>query len=65
VYLISSRGQPTGGGPPAFGLGRGLTTPHRKTLYLLRSSYVQGLRGKFDFPLILNTDVGHRCSGMV
>jgi hypothetical protein len=30
IYWISSRGQPTRGGPPAWGLGRGLTTPHRK-----------------------------------
>jgi hypothetical protein len=27
---ISSRGQTTRGGPPAWGLGVGLTTPHRK-----------------------------------
>jgi hypothetical protein len=27
----SSRGQPTGGGPPAWGLDRELTTTHRKT----------------------------------
>jgi hypothetical protein len=30
IYRISSRGQPTRGGPPAWGLGVGLTTPHRK-----------------------------------
>jgi hypothetical protein len=29
-YRINSRGQPTRGGPPAWGLGGGLTTPHRK-----------------------------------
>jgi hypothetical protein len=29
-YIISSRGQTTRGGPPAGGLGVGLTTPHRK-----------------------------------
>jgi hypothetical protein len=33
---ISSRGQPTVGGPPAWGLGGGLTTLPRKTQYLLR-----------------------------
>jgi hypothetical protein len=27
---ICSRGQPTRGGPPAWGLGEVLTTPHRK-----------------------------------
>jgi hypothetical protein len=27
---ISSRGQPTKGGPPAWGFGVGLTTPHHK-----------------------------------
>jgi hypothetical protein len=26
-----SRGQPTGGGPREWGLGEGLTAPHRKT----------------------------------
>jgi hypothetical protein len=30
IYLISSRGHPTRGGPPAWGLGVGLITPHRK-----------------------------------
>jgi hypothetical protein len=29
IYRISSRGQPTMGGPPAWGFGVGLTTPHR------------------------------------
>jgi len=29
MYCMSSRGQPTRGGPPAWGLGVGLTTPHR------------------------------------
>jgi hypothetical protein len=29
-YRISSRGQTTRGGPPVWGLGVGLTTPHRK-----------------------------------
>jgi hypothetical protein len=28
--LISSREQPTMGGPPAWGLGVGLTTPHSR-----------------------------------
>jgi hypothetical protein len=27
---LNSRGQPTRGGPPAWGLGGGLTIPHRK-----------------------------------
>jgi hypothetical protein len=31
VYRISSRGQPTRGGPPARELIEGLTIPHRKT----------------------------------
>jgi hypothetical protein len=30
IRCRSSRGQPTRGGPPAWGLGVGLTTPHRK-----------------------------------
>ena len=30
IYWISSRGQPTRGGPPAWGLGEVLTTPARK-----------------------------------
>jgi hypothetical protein len=30
IYWISSRGQPTRGGPPAWGLCVGLATPHRK-----------------------------------
>ena len=32
IYRISSRGQPTMGGPPAWGLGEVLTTPHRKNI---------------------------------
>ena len=32
IYLISSCGQPTRVGPPAWGLGEMLTTPHRKNL---------------------------------
>jgi hypothetical protein len=36
IYLISSSGQPTRDGPPAWGLGVGLTTPHRKKISLLR-----------------------------
>jgi hypothetical protein len=30
IYLLSSRGQPTRGGPPAWGLGVELTAPHHK-----------------------------------
>jgi hypothetical protein len=30
IYRISSRRQPTVGGPLAWGLGGGLTTPHHK-----------------------------------
>jgi hypothetical protein len=29
---VSSRGQPASGGPPAWGLDEGLTTPHRKEI---------------------------------
>ena len=29
----NSRGQPTRGGPPAWGLGEVLTTPHRKNIF--------------------------------
>jgi hypothetical protein len=32
IYWISSRGQPTRGVPPAWGLGVELTTPHHKNL---------------------------------
>jgi hypothetical protein len=35
--LNISRGQPTMGGPPAWGLGVGLITPHRKKISLLRN----------------------------
>jgi hypothetical protein len=36
ICWISCRGLPTVGGPPAWGLGGGLTTLPRKTQYLLR-----------------------------
>jgi hypothetical protein len=36
MYWIYSRGQPSRGGPPAWGLSVGLTTPHRKKISLLR-----------------------------
>jgi hypothetical protein len=39
MYRISSRGQPTGGGPPALGLGEVLTT-HGKNLTVLRNWYM-------------------------
>jgi len=32
IYRISSRGQPKRGGPPAWGLGKVLKTPHRKNV---------------------------------
>jgi hypothetical protein len=35
----SSRGQPTRGGPPDWGLGDVLTTPHRKHLTMLPTIY--------------------------
>jgi hypothetical protein len=35
MYWISSCSQPTGGGPPAWGLGRGQQPPHQKKLYML------------------------------
>jgi hypothetical protein len=33
IYWISSRGQTIRGGPPAWGLGVGLTTPHHKFFF--------------------------------
>jgi hypothetical protein len=36
--LNSSRGQPTRGGPPAWGLGMWLTTPHRKKVTCYKNS---------------------------
>jgi hypothetical protein len=43
IYWISSRGQPTRGGPPAWGLGEGLTTPHHENVSLLRNIQRQSL----------------------
>jgi hypothetical protein len=40
IYWISCRGQPTKRGPPAWGLGEGLTTAHRKNLTMLRNGYL-------------------------
>jgi hypothetical protein len=37
LYRISSRGQPTRGGPPDWGLGVELTTPHHKAFLLLQN----------------------------
>jgi hypothetical protein len=34
--ILSSRGQSTRGGPPAWGFGDALTTPHRKTFIMSR-----------------------------
>ena len=39
IYWTSSRGQPTMGGPPAWGLGEVLTTSHRKSHYVTISSH--------------------------
>jgi hypothetical protein len=36
IYRISSRAQHTRGDPPAWGMGVGLTAPHRKKISLLR-----------------------------
>jgi hypothetical protein len=36
IYRISSRGQPTGGGPPVWGLGEGLTTPTLKNHFVIK-----------------------------
>ena len=36
--LISSRGQPTKGGPPAWGLGEVVTTPYCKTYNIAKQS---------------------------
>jgi len=36
---ISSRGQPTRGGPPAWGFGVGLTTPHRKKKFIVAKCF--------------------------
>jgi len=37
--LNNSRGQPTRAGPPAWGLGKVLSTPHRRKLALLLDGY--------------------------
>ena len=39
IYWISSRGQPTKGGPPAWKLGEVLTSPHLKNLTVLRNGH--------------------------
>jgi hypothetical protein len=38
IYWIRSRGQPTRGGPPAWEMGVGLTTPHRRKISLLQKT---------------------------
>jgi len=47
--LNYSRGQPTRAGPPALGLGKVLSTPHRRKLALLLNGYTylgSGLNGR-------------------
>jgi hypothetical protein len=36
IYCASSRGQPTRSGPPAWGLGEVLTSPHPKTDFVTK-----------------------------
>jgi hypothetical protein len=43
IYWISTRGQPTRGGPPACGLGVGLTTPHCKNKLVTNVFILAGL----------------------
>jgi hypothetical protein len=38
MYWISSRGQPKRGGPPAWGLGEVVRTPHRKNYHVAKQS---------------------------
>jgi len=43
IYLISSHRQTIRGGPPAWGLGKGLTTPHcNKPVYYKMSQSALG-----------------------
>jgi hypothetical protein len=39
MYSISSRGEPTRGGPTAWVLGVELTTPHRKTFFIVTKHF--------------------------
>jgi len=43
-FLINSRGQPTSGGPPPWGLGDVLTTPYRKNVSCT-NGYTESLGG--------------------
>jgi len=43
IYWISIRGQPTKGGPPAWGFGVGLTTPHRKKEFVAKYFKAPGI----------------------
>jgi len=56
IYWISSHRQPTRGGPPALGLGEGLTTPHWKKKNSLLQNITQDLR----FGWILWNNLGNR-----
>jgi hypothetical protein len=65
--LNSSRGQPTGGGPPAWVLGGGLTAPHHKNLYLLLTIYKDLRNGRILWHDLstrkLKWDLAHGMSG--
>jgi hypothetical protein len=43
MYLIKYSGQPTRSGPPAWGLGKGLTTLHHKEKQLVTKCYTERL----------------------
>jgi hypothetical protein len=51
-HKISSRGQPTRGGLPAWGLGKVVTSPHSKDLIMLRS-----IKRRLGIRLILRYDL--------
>jgi hypothetical protein len=39
IFFFLGRGQPTRGGPPAWGLGVGLTTPHHKIFFIVTKCF--------------------------